>query len=196
MAYNGRITSWGLLGLTFVIGLGSVLHILTWQATIPVLVPREQLSRAIALGSISFNLARAVGPAIGGVLIALMGAWIAFAVNAVSFAGVLLVLVCWQREETESANGVSFRDSMKEGLSFAMTEPPDAQFLGRRLVVHVAGDVTVGATSAGGAATIELASRRIRSVGCNAWGGSRGRREMVAHVASAFSVVTTQLQLP
>ena len=118
LTYSERITSWLLLLLTFVIGLGAVMHILTWQATIPTLVPREQMPRAVALGSMSFNLARAVGPAVGGVLIALAGVWIAFAVNAASFAAVLMVLISWQREKTESSNGQDFKQSLAEGLKF------------------------------------------------------------------------------
>ncbi len=118
MTFRGAITSWTLLGLTFVVGLGTVLHVLTWQATVPALVPRGQLSRAVALGSMSFNLARAIGPAVGGVLIALAGAWIAFAVNAASFACVFVVLICWRRESTESTAGMSFLESLRQGFGF------------------------------------------------------------------------------
>ncbi|MFG0254833.1 MAG: MFS transporter [Rhodopirellula sp. JB053] len=70
LTLTGMITAWGLLGLTFVMGLGMVVHVPTWQSAIPELVPRSQISRAVGLGSISFNLARTLGPAIGGVLIA------------------------------------------------------------------------------------------------------------------------------
>ncbi|QDT04156.1 enterobactin exporter EntS [Rubripirellula lacrimiformis] len=118
LTLTGQITAWTLLGLTFVIGLGMVLHVLTWQATIPELVPRSQLSRAVALGSISFNLARSVGPAIGGILIAVSGPWIAFAANALSFAAVLTVLMRWKRENTESSNGLSYRRSLAEGIAY------------------------------------------------------------------------------
>ena len=50
LTWQQVITSWSLLGLTFAIGLGLVMHVLTWQATIPVLVPPQQIARAIALG--------------------------------------------------------------------------------------------------------------------------------------------------
>lgn len=113
------ISPWGLLACTFVIGLGMVLHIPTWQASVPELVPRSQLSRAIALGSISFNLARAIGPAVGGLLIAAAGVWIAFAANALSFAGVIIVLLCWQRQGSESTRGMSFARSLHHGVRFA-----------------------------------------------------------------------------
>ncbi len=123
LTFSGAMTSWTLLGLTFVMGLGTVLHVLTWQSTVPELVPKTQLSRAVALGSISFNLARAIGPAIGGLLIAMAGVWIAFAVNALSFAGVLVVLLSWRRENTESAHGLSYGDSMRQGFQFVLQQP-------------------------------------------------------------------------
>ena len=122
LTFAGSITSWSLLGLTFVIGMGVVLHVLTWQSTIPVLVPKPQIARAIALGSISFNLARAAGPAIGGVLIALAGPGAAFAANALSFAGVLAVLLFWKRERTEFSHGMSYRAALKEGFVYVIRQ--------------------------------------------------------------------------
>ena len=120
LTWQEVITSWSLLGLTFAIGLGLVMHILTWQATVPVLVPAPQIARAIALGSISFNLARAAGPALGGILIATAGVWVAFAVNALSFAGVLIVLILWKREKTESSRGLSYRAALREGFVYVI----------------------------------------------------------------------------
>ncbi|EMI27610.1 MFS transporter [Rhodopirellula europaea] len=115
---TGVITAWGLLAMTFIIGLGMVVHVPTWQSAIPELVPRWQISRAVGLGSISFNLARAVGPAIGGVLIALLGIWSTFAINAISFAGVLTVLIRWRRDTTETSRGRSFFSSMRQGIRY------------------------------------------------------------------------------
>jgi predicted MFS family arabinose efflux permease len=112
-----------LLAFTFVMGLGTVLHVLIWQSTIPELVPIAQLPRAVALGSISFNLARAIGPALGGLLIALAGVWIAFAVNALSFACVLVVLLGWRREQTESPLGMAYREALLQGFQFVRRQP-------------------------------------------------------------------------
>lgn len=119
----GRVTPGGLLLLTFVIGLGMVVHVPTWQASVPELVPRRQIPQAVGLGSISFNLARAVGPALGGLLIAGVGIWSAFAVNAMSFAMVLAVLIGWRRETTESSGGRSFFRSTLQGIRFAIRNP-------------------------------------------------------------------------
>ena len=118
LTYTGKITPWSLLFLTFLTGIAMVIHILTWQSTVPELIPRHQLSRAVALGSVSFNLARSVGPALGGFLIAIAGVWIAFAVNACSFAGVLFVLIRWRRVPRPTTSGQRIRKSAWEGLSF------------------------------------------------------------------------------
>ncbi|WP_164102188.1 MFS transporter [Candidatus Laterigemmans baculatus] len=119
LAFQGWVTPWVLLMLTAATGLGMVLHGPTWQASIPELVPRHSLASAIALGSISFNLARSAGPALGGLMVAWLGSWSAFAINAGSFAGVIGVLMCWKRSETESAEGRSFLGSLGDGLRFA-----------------------------------------------------------------------------
>src|SRR6056297_430341 len=116
--FSGLMTPWLLLGLTLVMGLGLVVHAPTWQASIPELVPRPLLPQAIALGSISFNLARAAGPAVGGLVIGAFGIWAAFAVNACSFAGVLVVLWFWRREQTESSGGRSFGQALGDGVRF------------------------------------------------------------------------------
>ena len=118
LTFTGYITAPLLLVFTFVIGLGMVVHVPIWQASIPELVTKPQLPRAVAQGSVSFNLARAVGPAIGGILIATLGVWIAFIVNALSFAGVIVVLLCWKRDSRESTRGLSFAHSLYQGLRF------------------------------------------------------------------------------
>jgi MFS family permease len=84
-----------LLTLTFLFGAGSALTTPAYQALIPDLVPRPQLSSASALGSINVNLARAVGPAIAGVLIARVGVGAVFALNTATFLVFGLVLAAW-----------------------------------------------------------------------------------------------------
>ncbi|MCP4891339.1 MAG: MFS transporter [Planctomycetaceae bacterium] len=118
LTFMEAITSWLLLGLSLLMGVGTVLYVLGWQATVPALVPVNQISRAVALGSMSFNLARSIGPAVGGLLIVFAGVWIAFAANAISFSVVLILLLRWRREPVESAAGLSFGQSMSEGLRF------------------------------------------------------------------------------
>src|SRR5579875_3502533 len=74
-----------LLALSFLLGIGAALGAPAWQAIIPEIVERDELAPAIALNGINFNLARAVGPAIGGVVVAILGAGATFILNALSF---------------------------------------------------------------------------------------------------------------
>lgn len=73
-----------------------------WQAIVPELVPRAQLSAAIALNSVGVNISRAIGPALAGIVIATAGPGLAFAVNAVSFLAVVVVLARWRRRPRAS----------------------------------------------------------------------------------------------
>lgn len=89
---------WTLLFLTFVLGLGSTMNGPAWQAIMPELVPRSELPAAIALNSVGFNLARAAGPALGGLVVSLVSPGAAFMLNALSFVGVMIVLYQWPRK--------------------------------------------------------------------------------------------------
>jgi predicted MFS family arabinose efflux permease len=89
LASAGALTPGVLLALLFVIGIGGAASAPTWQTLQPELVPAADRPQAIALGSVNQNLARAVGPAIGGVLLAATSAAIVFLANAVSFLAVL-----------------------------------------------------------------------------------------------------------
>lgn len=84
-----------LLALTFAFGMGQALTLPAWQAIIPEIVPREQIPAASALGSISMNGARSVGPAAAGLIVAQAGPAAVFAVNAASFVVFALVLLRW-----------------------------------------------------------------------------------------------------
>jgi MFS family permease len=98
LAVKGAITPSLLLALTFAMGVGAAMTAPAWQATIPDLVPRTELPAAVALGGISVNVARAVGPALGGLLVGAAGAGPVFLLNAASFLSVLVVLARWRRE--------------------------------------------------------------------------------------------------
>ena len=98
----GAITPWVLLLLTFALGLGTVMMAPTWQAIQPELVPREEFPQAVSLGAVSFNLARAVGPALGGLVVAIAGPGAVFLVNAASFLAVAIPVYRWHRPADES----------------------------------------------------------------------------------------------
>src|SRR6516162_4245973 len=86
------ITPWALLLLTLALSIGDALEAPTWRAVLPEVVPQEGLMSAIALNGIEFNLARAIGPALGGFLIATSGITTVFSLNAASYLGVLWVI--------------------------------------------------------------------------------------------------------
>ncbi|MFW2831184.1 MFS transporter [Sphingomonas sp. ID0503] len=94
-AWAGWLTPWTLLTFTFLVGCGSALNLSSWQASVGDMVPRAMLPNAVALNSMGFNLARSVGPAIGGAIVAAAGAAAAFLVNAFSYLGMIGVLLRW-----------------------------------------------------------------------------------------------------
>jgi MFS family permease len=96
LTVTGTCTPRLLLAFTFLLGVGAVMNDPAWQALTPDLVPPSKLASAVALNSAGFNIARAVGPALGGVVIATAGSGAAFLLNAVSFFGVILFLYYWK----------------------------------------------------------------------------------------------------
>jgi MFS family permease len=95
-AWIGWITPWLLLAFTFAIGCGAAFNAPAWQASVGDMVPRPELPGAVALNSMGFNIARSVGPAIGGFIVAAAGAATAFAVNAFSYIALIVVLARWR----------------------------------------------------------------------------------------------------
>jgi MFS family permease len=97
LTIGGFMSPWLLLVLTFALAAGDAFETPAWRAILPELVSKEDLAAASALNGIEFNLARAVGPALAGVVIAAAGVATAFLANVVSFFGVILVVVRWKR---------------------------------------------------------------------------------------------------
>jgi len=100
-AFLGRITPWTLLTLTFLIGCGAALYAPAWQSSVGEQVPRSDLSAAVSLNSLAFNLARIAGPAIGGVIVAAEGARAAFLSNLLCYVALIVVLATWRRPKPE-----------------------------------------------------------------------------------------------
>jgi len=92
----GLVTPWLLLGFTFLIGCGTAINGPAWQASVGDMVPRTLLSSAVAYNSMGFNIARSLGPALGGAIVAAAGAAAAFCVNAVSYLALIVVLKRWR----------------------------------------------------------------------------------------------------
>lgn len=97
LSHFGLTTPWVLLAFCALIGSGVALYGPAWQASIGEHVPPPLMPQAIALGSVSYNLARSFGPALGGIIVLAAGAKVAFAINAMFYLPLLLVYVFWKR---------------------------------------------------------------------------------------------------
>ncbi len=123
-AHAGVMTPWLLLGFTFLIGCGTALNNPSWQAAVGDMVAREHLPAAVALNSMSFNLTRSVGPAIGGAIVALLGAAAAFAANAVSYLALIIVLIRWKpKDPTNALPRESMGLAISAGLRYVAMSP-------------------------------------------------------------------------
>ncbi|HYT25397.1 MAG TPA: MFS transporter, partial [Actinomycetota bacterium] len=121
----GLATPWLVLAFTFLLGLGNAVNAPAWQAVIPELVGPEQTSAAVALNSVQFNIGRALGPALGGLLVAVAGPEAVFALNALSFLGVIFVLWRWRRPEQDViGGGERVLGAIGSGLRYLRHAPP------------------------------------------------------------------------
>jgi predicted MFS family arabinose efflux permease len=116
-------TPWMLLALTFVLGLGAVMNDPAWQAITPDVVSPAQHASAVALNSAGFNVARAVGPALGGLAVATAGAGWSFLLNAASFLGVVYFLWRWKSAPHEAPTTRSTTEAIAEGFRYVGQAP-------------------------------------------------------------------------
>ncbi len=121
MVYFGHITPGWLLLFTFLTGTGAAIIYPSWQAILPDLIDRNELSKAITLNGISMNLSRALGPALTGFMIALAGIAFPFLFNAISNLGIIFALIWWQppKKARSKHPAEDFIGSMKLGLRHA-----------------------------------------------------------------------------
>src|SRR5271169_6700243 len=135
------VSPWMLLGFTFLLGLGAVMNDPAWQAITPEVVSARRHASAVALNSAGFNAARAVGPALGGIVVAAAGSGWSFLLNAASFFGVILFLCKWRREPIEASSTKRVRDAIVEGFRYVRGAPQV------RSVLIRTGAFSFGATS-------------------------------------------------
>ena len=144
LTYLDIISPWILLILTFLLNIGTAMNSPAWQAIVPEVIPREQLPDAVSLNSAGFNLARALGPALGGLAIALFarattGAASVFLLNSLSFVGVIWVLYRWQRRPffKSALPSERIQGSMRSGLRYIRYSPMLQAALVRTLIFTV-----------------------------------------------------------
>ena len=140
LTLGGQMSPALLLTLTFALGCGMAMTNPAYQALIPELVSRPLLPSASALGSISVNLARAVGPAVAGVLVARIGVAAVFALNAVTFLAFAIVLLLWRREPTDEGTAPEpFVAALRAGGRYVRYSPALRRFLLRSALFIVPG---------------------------------------------------------
>ena len=163
LAVLGLTTPWLLLASCSLIGAGVALYGPAWQASVREQVPPDQLPAAVALGSISYNVARSFGPALGGAIVLLAGAKAAFAVNAVCYAPLFIAFFLWRREPAPARlPRERMGRAIVSGARYAMHSPPIRTVLFRSLVY--------GFTSGSVAALTPVVARDLLHGGAGTYG--------------------------
>jgi MFS family permease len=123
-AWAGVLTPWLLLFFTFLVGCGAAFNGPAWQSSVGEMVPRRALPAAVALNSMGFNIARSVGPAIGGAIVAAAGAATAFIVNAFTYVGLIVVLARWRpKTPPRLLPRETMGDAMAAGIRYVAMSP-------------------------------------------------------------------------
>ncbi len=123
VSWAGAITPWSLLGFTLMVGIGTALNAPAWQASVRAQVGRRDLPQAISLNTIAFNLARSVGPALGGLLISIWSVTLAFGLNALSYTLLIVVLLRWKPQLSAPAREPMLA-SIAAGIRFSAGSSP------------------------------------------------------------------------
>lgn len=180
-AYGGILSPPLILVFCFLIGAGQALFGPAWQSSVAEQVPPETLPQAVSLTSISFNLARSFGPAIGGVVVAVAGAAAAFTINALFYIPIMIALFTWKRVVPPSRLPPErLGRAIISGLRFIVHSPPVRVALTRLLAVGMAG----GSISA----LMPLVANTLLGGGAQTYGlllGSLGVGSVVGAVAVA-----------
>ena len=165
---DGLPGAWPVLAAAAIIGIGWAISVPTMQALVPALVEPDDLEQAVALNSITFNLARAIGPAAGATAIATFGAATAFGVNAASYV-VLIVALLLVRPRPVANHRERGDGSVREGLRYVRANPALAVLL-----------IGVAALGFGTDPVITLAPAMARTLG--------GGEHAVGWLASSFGI--------
>jgi len=122
LTLSGSTGPWTLLALTFAMGCAAAWNAPAWSASIPDLIAREQLHGALTLNSVQFNAARAVGPAVGGMLLIAASPGVVFLINSVSFLAVIGVIRHWKGTPHKDVFEQRLMPFIAEGVSFVRND--------------------------------------------------------------------------
>jgi MFS family permease len=120
LAFLGHLTAWNLVALSFCMGLGNAMNAPAWHAVVPEIVTGPLLRPAIALNSAGFNLARTIGPVVGQILLSLVGVFLLFTINSLTYIGVIVAMRSWKRpaEARASQRREGFVEAARTGIAF------------------------------------------------------------------------------
>lgn len=126
LVFLGQVTPFVLLAFTFVMGIGAALTAPAWQAIVPSLVPRAALQQAVATNSVGINISRAIGPALAGLLITIVGIAMPFLINALSYLIVVAALIWWSppAKPQRKLPVEDIRGAMRAGVRYALHSKP------------------------------------------------------------------------
>jgi len=134
-AWLGVMTPWLLLSFTFLLGCGVSFNNPAWQAAVGDIVPKDMVPAAVLLNGVGFNVTRSVGPAIGGAIVAAAGAAAAFAINTVSYFGLISVLWRWKPQlPATTLPREGLRSAMTTGVRYVAMSPSIARILLRGFI--------------------------------------------------------------
>lgn len=138
---GGSVTAPALLVFTFAMGVGAAMMAPAWQSVVPQVVPRAELSAAVALNSVGINVSRAIGPALGGAIIATAGIAWPFLLNAVSFLAVIAAVLWWRPPAKPRGQLPAERvaAAMRTGLRYARSSPTLRATLARAIAFFLFG---------------------------------------------------------
>jgi MFS family permease len=134
LTWLGWMSPWLLLVLTLLLGMGTALNSPAWQASVRQQVGFKDLPQAISLNTISFNLARTIGPALGGLLISVWNVSVAFAVNAICRPVMIIVLMRW-KPEASSLDRRPMLPAIATGIRYCASSSPIRRILLRGLAL-------------------------------------------------------------
>ena len=123
LTLSGAVNPWALLLFTSLMGVGAVMNDPAWQAITPEVVSPQRHASAVALNSAGFNVARAAGPALGGIVVAAAGSGWSFLLNAASFFGVILFLYTWKRTPNVQQSSPRISAAIAEGFRYIQGTP-------------------------------------------------------------------------
>jgi predicted MFS family arabinose efflux permease len=205
---TGHLGIVAIVTIAFATGLMQSQSAPTYQAVITSLVPRERIANAVALNSLQFNLSRAIGPVVAGLLLAQAGAGWCFAANALSFVGVILALRTIELPPPLPAGPESLGRSLRTGLRHVWDTPrlrsstllaATASFLAFPLITYlpvIAGDVLkTGASGYSLLLTSFGVGAIAGAIGTAGRGRAEGRGRLMLLAFAGFGLVTVGASL-